>query len=663
MYNFIDTTESWEGALLPSEALKINGEYIEELIPGYRTLSVKGREAHSTELSTYYIGIRDGSILKGRRLPERTITVKFQLMAESNEDYREAFNKLGGILNVQEAQLIFEDEPDKYFIGTPSGISNIEPGRNSVTGEFGILCADPLKYSLIEYEAEPSVEDSSILIDYKGTHTSYPTLEVDFYEETEGDTELTGHGDCGYVAFFNESEKIIQLGDPDEIDGTILETKSQTLINQTFNASGSWGTSAQGLWSANSGVTIGDISQGGSLGMAVASYEQKAVSPAATSATIIKALSTADVPHVNYTVVAKSSGRTASSVKLTFAITASLALDRNYFGRGYVLDASVYVGGKWYTVRLKNSTDYWRGRTGHTVNLNVTISGLSDTSTALSGIKFKVARNDAYISEGPAGVLSEQACSNIPISAYAASVAETYFLAPSGYGTADGWHGPTISRTIEGSDNFTLSFKNKVAATMNQMGGFQAVVSASDGTVLAGVSMRKNEAGKYAAVSFWANGEKLNAMAFDVSNFNETTTIIKSGARITFKVGSYSKEFEIEAIRSTKATKLTIAFEQYGTSEKIASNGIYWVKFNKDNCDVFNNIPNKFSANDVLIADCKNGEIYLNDVLTPSLGALGNDWEEFYLSPGLNQIGISFSDWVPAEYAPKIKIRYREAFL
>jgi hypothetical protein len=50
-------------------------------------------------------------------------------------------------------------------------------------------------------------------------------------------------------------------------------------------------------------------------------------------------------------------------------------------------------------------------------------------------------------------------------------------------------------------------------------------------------------------------------------------------------------------------------------------------------------------------------------VLTPSLGALGNDWEDFVLTPGLNQIGIAYSEWVEAEYAPTMKVRYREVFL
>ena len=67
MYTFRDVSETSEGILLPSEALQINGEYIENLIPGYRTLNVKGREALSPELETFETGARDGSTLKKRR--------------------------------------------------------------------------------------------------------------------------------------------------------------------------------------------------------------------------------------------------------------------------------------------------------------------------------------------------------------------------------------------------------------------------------------------------------------------------------------------------------------------------------------------------------------------------------------------------------------------
>ena len=43
MYKFIDTTESQDNTELPSEALYINGTYIENEIEGYQTLSAEER--------------------------------------------------------------------------------------------------------------------------------------------------------------------------------------------------------------------------------------------------------------------------------------------------------------------------------------------------------------------------------------------------------------------------------------------------------------------------------------------------------------------------------------------------------------------------------------------------------------------------------------------
>ena len=53
MYSFIDVDEYQRGMLLPSEAMNINGKYIENEIEGYRTLQVEGRELLETEVSDF----------------------------------------------------------------------------------------------------------------------------------------------------------------------------------------------------------------------------------------------------------------------------------------------------------------------------------------------------------------------------------------------------------------------------------------------------------------------------------------------------------------------------------------------------------------------------------------------------------------------------------
>ena len=61
MYNFVDTTERYPGQNLPSEALMFNGSYLENVIPGYRTLYVSGREILGTEITDLETGVSDGT--------------------------------------------------------------------------------------------------------------------------------------------------------------------------------------------------------------------------------------------------------------------------------------------------------------------------------------------------------------------------------------------------------------------------------------------------------------------------------------------------------------------------------------------------------------------------------------------------------------------------
>ena len=771
MYEFRDTTATGsEGNILPSEALMINGEYIEHMIPGYRTLSVSGREALSPELETFETGVRDGSTLKNRRYPARIITVQYQLIAESNEAFRQAYNQLGGILNIEEAELIFNDEPDKFFRGTPSDIGAVPPGRNAVVGEFELFCADPFKYSVVEYEAEPTLDDGTILVDYNGTYKAYPTLEAEFYSEADDTSaSLTDKGDCGYVAFFNENEKIIQLGDPDEVD---VETypKSQTLVNQKFNTETAWGTIAQQNWAVNNGITSSsDVTTptGSSVAIAVASHTKTAA--ASTSGTLLTKTSTAAKPNVEYKVTAKTSGRTANSIKVEVTISAALKIqsgsgsvtlkagaeiklnkttyyssstassssgtktgtfylwdDKATNGRvrftttksnvgksgqvtgwvkvsdigataagiekGYGLEANIKFGtGSWKPVILKSESVAWADNKSHTVKLTVTVNDIAAGTTLLEDIQFKVDRTDSK--GGSVGKLEESDCKNLEIDTYTAPVADTWYLTPATFGSGSKWHGPSITRTIPadaagdiGAKNFTLTYKQKMAigsgsSATQEMGLFQALLVSGSGSsrkIVAGVSVFKRASGKTANLKFYINGKTVETMSIDLSFNNKyfgnnssskgittvkTSTIKKAGKKVEFNIGGIKKTFNDSSIKDTAVTQITFTMAQYGTNPVLSFNGLYLAKFVKNNSDTWEDIPNKFSAYDIVTADCRSGEVFLNELLTPSLGALGNDWEDFYLTPGLNQIGFSYSSWVEDAYAPKFKIRYREVFI
>lgn len=164
MYNFVDTTTGPTGGkALPAEAMKYNGVYLEDEIPGYQTLYVSGRELMESEVQEKEITGIDGSVYYGKTYPPRTITIGYQLIAKDNAAFRAAYNKMNQILSAEQVQIIFADETDKYFIGTKVGNETPDPGINAVVSEFEIYCPDPRKYATTLKEFTASRNEEGIL--------------------------------------------------------------------------------------------------------------------------------------------------------------------------------------------------------------------------------------------------------------------------------------------------------------------------------------------------------------------------------------------------------------------------------------------------------------------------------------------------------------------
>ena len=698
MYNFIDVTQASAGMVLPSEALQINGSYIEDQISGYRTLSVQGRESLSPELETFETGVRDGSTLKSKRYPSRTITVKYQLIAKSNEEFREAYNKLGLILDVEDAQLIFNDEQDKYFTGTPCGIEPVEPGKNAVVGSFDILCIDPFKYSVYETEVLIDPEEKATTFEYTGTYKAHPKFEAEFYkpdaetftsEEDPTTGELTPTvtsppGDCGYVAFFNEDEKIIQLGDPTEVDGTNAHAKSQGLINQPFYTEDSWSTTSKNLWTVNKGhIMATNVTQEGSVHMGEATPNRYGtVEQGSNDFSTILSVSgfSSSNGNVTFNVYAYPANRTESAVDVTISIHATLVTG-NGVSENISLYTEVSIGENKKQLTIKGSGSKWLKSTTLRGSCTFKINSITPSTSQITGARFS-----AWFTN--VNLFSNIACNAIKISNFSTvKVANaTHFLTPNAYGTtAEGWHGPSIRRKVgkdasgfEGAKDFTLTYRQKMCigkstSAQKQVGSFRMNVTDSTGKNIVGIWIYKNKTGKAGKMVFYVNGVEENITDIDLHHGNDffggkedavcTTTITKVGGAIEFAVGSYKRSFFSEALRTVLAWHVTFSFEKYAALTQLEYNGLYWVKFVKNNCNTYKDIPNKFSANDVLVADCNTAEITLNNIPSPNLGAVGNNWEGFVLKPGLNHIGVAYSEWVTDEYAPTFKVKYREVFL
>lgn len=205
MYAFVDTVNSGiVGTNLPTEAMSYNGVFLENEIDGYRTLSVTGRELMESEVTDQEIDGMDGSYYRYKTTPARTITVKYQLRARGSREFRDAFNKMNKLLSGEQVKVIFNDESDKYFIGTKTSNTQVYGGSNNVIGEIEIYCSDPCKYSTTEKEFTAS--DGALNIVNEGT----VPVSIDY--------DITTASETGYIGLVSE-EGIMQYGKIEELDG------------------------------------------------------------------------------------------------------------------------------------------------------------------------------------------------------------------------------------------------------------------------------------------------------------------------------------------------------------------------------------------------------------------------------------------------------------
>lgn len=205
MYAFVNTVNSGiVGTNLPTEAMSYNGVYLENEIDGYRTLSVTGRELMESEVTDQEIDGMDGSYYRYKTTPARTITVRYQLLARGSREFRDAFNKMNKLLSGEQVKVIFNDESDKYFIGTKTSNTQVDGGSNNVIGEIEIYCSDPCKYSTTEKEF--TAIDGVLNIVNEGTIP----VSIDYDIQTTSET--------GYIGLVSE-EGIMQYGKIEELDG------------------------------------------------------------------------------------------------------------------------------------------------------------------------------------------------------------------------------------------------------------------------------------------------------------------------------------------------------------------------------------------------------------------------------------------------------------
>lgn len=516
MYQFIDVTGQQPAAQRPAEAMQVNGVYLEDLIPGYRTLYVRGRENLTADITALEMEVRDGARYRRRRHLPRTLTIGYQLIAASNAAFRAAYNQLLYALDQEEMQLIFEDESDKYFTGTKVSFSDVPAGTNAVTGEIEIYCADPFKYSVQEYEVttESSADGPVFLINYDGTQPAAPVLEA------------TIPGECGFVGYVNQDGAVLQIGDPGDVEEETVQQTSR-LVHDEFHS-----TSLAG-WTRNNAALVYD-----------------------------------------------TAGQTGSPKYLDWSPPGS--------------------SGTWSVVAVNSQ----------------------------------------------------------------------------GTTNAEPWHGYGMSRSVTASDKCTYTFVPIFYySSVKELGFLEFSMNAASGRgkqSIAAVIYSRNSVGSAdGMIRLYVNGELMETISTSFKKDNPYTgirpgihpvyaSITKFGNVFTFELGGCTKTYTVPGTENLTVADISFFAGYYKTAAHISAMYVDYVRFDKHVVETYVEIPNKFTLNDVVRADCRTGDVAVNNTIQHGLGALGNDWETFRLVPGANQILCTWSEWSAS--APEFRLKYRKVY-
>lgn len=232
----------------PSNAFKVNGAFIEDTIPGYHTLNVKGKWTLDKELFSAEANVRDGAVATGSRYPAREMEVEYFIEGSGWADLQNKYTQLMQVLDVEDAEIIFNGEADKFIRGSFVIDDDIDTTTITRSGKFKIVCVDPYKYSVAE-EGPISAVGGQFSIDYDGTFPTYPKFTVEFPATEDADGDNTETSECGYVGLADARGDVLQFGDPEEEDWADIPYVATTPINQvSFKSIANW--------SLNSGEVI-----------------------------------------------------------------------------------------------------------------------------------------------------------------------------------------------------------------------------------------------------------------------------------------------------------------------------------------------------------------------------------------------------------------------
>ncbi|MFA9493539.1 distal tail protein Dit [Streptococcus sp. E17BB] len=199
MYNYqsLKKTTGQDVAFEPSDNLYINGTALDQLVEGYRHLTVTGRGIVSQTVKSTSVPGRRGVWVDDVSDDERELIIKYKLEADSSSQLRDRFAQLNKVLRTVAPsgflELSFKDEPDFTYYGYLSGADEIEETALVVVSKFTLLVPDGYKKKLPQSSTGAiSLVNAMAVLPEKITIT--PTGTVNQVQIINGDKVLSFRG-------------------------------------------------------------------------------------------------------------------------------------------------------------------------------------------------------------------------------------------------------------------------------------------------------------------------------------------------------------------------------------------------------------------------------------------------------------------------------------
>lgn len=254
-------TEYIAGLDKPNCAVSVNGNWLEDLVHGYRTHSVTGRNTSSMEITEVTVGNSNGSRYRRKRDESKDITVSFGITGEDEQSIHKLSEMLQKTLNTAESKFIFYDEQDVYWIGTVNSFSEdwvnaSGSDAKAMTGEFVIHCSDPYRYATVETTVTTNGRLGTNAVQLTNNGTVAVPLKIESYMWSG--TQLLAYS----LDKDNNNSLTYILGTAGSVDSTdSTGTDSKLLIDTDFVAFPTG-------WAENSGILppiVTNASQEGSF--------------------------------------------------------------------------------------------------------------------------------------------------------------------------------------------------------------------------------------------------------------------------------------------------------------------------------------------------------------------------------------------------------------